>query len=302
MSGISVLSLWEGVTLGRTRSLLPPRLAVPLYAMVASVGRERRRGPGYDWDGRRRGPSPFALIQHTFDGRGKLIYERQTREVTAGQTMLLTFPHDHRYTTWPGQAWDFGYLVLHGREVMRLMKSLVAAQGPVVRLSEHALSELAAVSIELLMETQANEASMAGHVSALAYRAVTALLDDLVGPASSSVENAPSWLQPVMNRIETGEPDGTPCRLTVNELARLAGLSRWHFTRQFDRHVGSPPAAYLLRRRLDYAAQQLHSTDRAIKAIAIDAGFPDPSYFAKVFARHFKVSPSAFRGTGMYRQ
>ncbi|MEO0476508.1 MAG: AraC family ligand binding domain-containing protein [Planctomycetota bacterium] len=158
MSGNSVLSRWERVSRGQARSLLPLRLAVPLYAMVSSVGRERRSGPGYDWDGRRRGVSPFALVQHTFAGRGKLIFERETMEVTAGQTMLLTFPHDHRYTTWPGDAWDFGYLVLHGREVMRLMKSLVAARGPVVRLSDSALAELASVSLELLEADSTSEA------------------------------------------------------------------------------------------------------------------------------------------------
>ncbi|MEO1235537.1 MAG: helix-turn-helix domain-containing protein [Planctomycetota bacterium] len=63
-----------------------------------------------------------------------------------------------------------------------------------------------------------------------------------------------------------------------------------------------PPAAYLARQRLAYAAQQLHGTDRPIKAIAIDAGYPDPSHFAKAFRRAFEVSPRSFRRTGMYRQ
>ncbi|MEM9883458.1 MAG: AraC family ligand binding domain-containing protein, partial [Planctomycetota bacterium] len=260
MSGNSVLRRWERIPRGRTRSLLPPRLAVPLYAMVAGVGRERRQGPGYDWDGRRRGSAPFALIQHTFAGRGRLVYESRPVEVARGQTMLLSFPHDHRYTTFRGEAWDFGYLVLHGREVMRLMTSLIAARGPVVKLSDNALAELAAVSVELLDDHATAETPAAGRVSSLAYRAVATLIDDLIGPAGVPLRDAPPWLRAVMTRIERGEPDGTPCRLTVEELARLAGMSRWHFTRQFDRHVGFPPAAYLVRRRLDYAAEQLHGT------------------------------------------
>ena len=50
--------------------------------------------------------------------------------------------------------------------------------------------------------------------------------------------------------------------LDVDDLARAAGLSRAHFSREFRRAFGESPHAYLLTRRLERAAALLRGTDR----------------------------------------
>jgi len=50
--------------------------------------------------------------------------------------------------------------------------------------------------------------------------------------------------------------------LGVQDMARAAGLSRAHFSREFRRAFGEPPHAYLLTRRLERAAALLRGTDR----------------------------------------
>jgi transcriptional regulator GlxA family with amidase domain len=52
--------------------------------------------------------------------------------------------------------------------------------------------------------------------------------------------------------------------LGVDDLARPAGLSRAHFSREFRRAFGEPPHAYLLTRRLERAAALLRATDRSV--------------------------------------
>ena len=48
--------------------------------------------------------------------------------------------------------------------------------------------------------------------------------------------------------------------LTVTQLADRAGLSREHFTREFQRHTAQPPGRFLRERRADSAAKLLVQT------------------------------------------
>src|SRR5262245_59506912 len=55
--------------------------------------------------------------------------------------------------------------------------------------------------------------------------------------------------------------------LGVDDMARAAGLSRAHFSREFRRAFGESPHAYLLTRRLERAAALLRTTDRSVADI-----------------------------------
>ena len=60
--------------------------------------------------------------------------------------------------------------------------------------------------------------------------------------------------------------------LDVDDLARAAGLSRAHFSREFRRAFGESPHAYLLTRRLERAAALLRNTDRSVAEICFSVG------------------------------
>jgi transcriptional regulator GlxA family with amidase domain len=83
--------------------------------------------------------------------------------------------------------------------------------------------------------------------------------------------------------------------LTVDDLARAAGLSRAHFSREFRRAFGETPHAYLLTRRLERAAALLRSTDRSVVDICIAVGLDSVGSFTTSFSRMFGKPPSAYR-------
>jgi AraC-like DNA-binding protein len=85
--------------------------------------------------------------------------------------------------------------------------------------------------------------------------------------------------------------------LTVDEMARAAGLSRSHFSREFRRAFGEPPHAYLLTRRLERAAALLRSTDRSIADICFTVGLQSLGSFTTSFARMYGRSPAAYRAS-----
>jgi AraC-like DNA-binding protein len=83
--------------------------------------------------------------------------------------------------------------------------------------------------------------------------------------------------------------------LTVDDMARAAGLSRAHFSREFRRAFGDSPHAYLLTRRLERAAALLRTTDRSVAEICLAVGLQSIGSFTTSFSRTFGASPTAYR-------
>ena len=89
--------------------------------------------------------------------------------------------------------------------------------------------------------------------------------------------------------------------LGVADLARAAGLSPAHFSREFRRAFGESPHAYLLTRRLERAAALLRTTDRSVAEICLDVGLTSVGSFTTSFTRMFgrpppgRSSPVAWR-------
>src|SRR6188508_3883888 len=75
--------------------------------------------------------------------------------------------------------------------------------------------------------------------------------------------------------------------LDVDDLARAAGLSRAHFSREFRRAFGESPHAYLLTRRLERAASLLRATDRSVADICFDVGLKSVGSFTTSFTRAY---------------
>ena len=83
--------------------------------------------------------------------------------------------------------------------------------------------------------------------------------------------------------------------LGVDDMARAAGLSRAHFSREFRRAFGESPHAYLLTRRLERAAALLRTTDRSVADICFSVGLQSVGSFTTSFTRTFGMSPTAYR-------
>lgn len=84
-------------------------------------------------------------------------------------------------------------------------------------------------------------------------------------------------------------------RIGVDDLARAAGLSRAHFSREFRRAFGEPPYAYLLSRRLERAAALLRATDWTVAEICFAVGLRSVGSFTSSFTRAYGRSPTAYR-------
>jgi AraC family transcriptional regulator len=83
-------------------------------------------------------------------------------------------------------------------------------------------------------------------------------------------------------------------RISLDELAHQAGVSRFHFARQFRLSTGESPMGYLRRVRIERSKSILQTRDSTIAQVAARLGFSDQSHFTRIFGRLVGVSPGNF--------
>jgi AraC family transcriptional regulator len=86
-------------------------------------------------------------------------------------------------------------------------------------------------------------------------------------------------------------------RVRVGELAAIAGLSSFHFSRAFKRTTGQSPYAFALGRRV-IRARELLSTKLPLAEIALAVGFASQSHLTEHFRRRIGVTPGRIRRDG----
>jgi len=84
-------------------------------------------------------------------------------------------------------------------------------------------------------------------------------------------------------------------RITVEELASVAGLSRSYFSRAFQAATGESPHQFILTRRLEAARRRLDEGAGDLAQIAVRAGFSSHAHLTTAFGQAFGVTPQAYR-------
>ncbi|MBP3476738.1 MAG: AraC family transcriptional regulator [Lachnospiraceae bacterium] len=83
-------------------------------------------------------------------------------------------------------------------------------------------------------------------------------------------------------------------RITVEEMARLAAVSKYHFIRLFKQEMGMTPHQFQLQNRIR-KAQRLLKQSEAVTKVAMEAGFCDQSHFIRQFEKTVGLKPTAYK-------
>lgn len=82
--------------------------------------------------------------------------------------------------------------------------------------------------------------------------------------------------------------------LSLVELAGVAHLSRFHFSRMFRSVTGYSPMQYVRNLRIEYAKQMLREETSTVATVAAHLGFFDQSHFSRTFRRITGTTPGHF--------
>jgi len=118
-------------------------------------------------------------------------------------------------------------------------------------------------------------------------------------PLGDSVHSRfPSGLEgSVLRRIRVYIDAHIGEHISLDDLARQAGISRFHFARQFRLTTGESPMGYLRRVRIERSKSILQSRETTIAEVA----FSDQSHFTRTFGRMVGVSPGSFARSDDWR-
>jgi AraC family transcriptional regulator len=83
--------------------------------------------------------------------------------------------------------------------------------------------------------------------------------------------------------------------ISLMKLAAIADMSPHYFSELFKQSTGRAPHNYILLQRIERAKQHLRDPKRSITDVGLEAGFQNPSHFARIFRKVAGTTPSGFR-------
>ncbi|MDX2227471.1 MAG: AraC family transcriptional regulator [Verrucomicrobiae bacterium] len=245
----------------------PPVLLRTLYDV--------RAGPEYHV---RWGESPRELwvLVRTFSGEGRFVLRPSHTPISlTGNTLLLLSLADIREFQTVTAPWLFWWLDFSCTGKLALPVR-TPTSCPLVKPERRLLRECLR---NLVSPRQWRQ------------REASALLSQLICHYTALLPESPRHTHPGLTRIVEDLRLRLDGSLTVEEMARQAGLSPRRFRDLFMEMTGLPPKAYYDHLRLSEAAARLRM-GASVKEIAADFGFSSPFHFSRMFKKKFGTPPS----------
>ena len=267
--------------------LIFPDRSCRLHTMFAGCGHECVVNTAYNWNSMQRGNREFVVWQYTIAGRGALDINGRTFDLLPGNSFLALIPEKScYYLPQDSRGWEFLFMTITGSEAARIAGECRSRSGPVFPTPED--SEVVQFARRILDWSSKGILNDCYSTSSAAYRFMMLLLKNAEELRSGNDDK-------LIQLVHDYSLKNIHRTVPVTELAELAGLSRWHFSRCFRQAAGQSPHDYINALKMRLAVRLLQSGREPVKEIASRCGFDDTSYFCKVFKKTHGVAPSLFR-------
>jgi AraC family transcriptional regulator len=123
---------------------------------------------------------------------------------------------------------------------------------------------------------------------------VESLVAELLGMVACKPERctvSPLWLRRIREKLHVEYCQ----RITMDDLAREAGVHPVHLSRMFRRFTGKGIGEYVHRLRIREACERMLDPETSLADISCETGFADQSHFTRTFHAIAGTSPGAFR-------
>lgn len=254
---------------------------------------------GYEWngadthfrvDGAHRGGRERALFKYTISGAGELTLNGEMYRLRASDAFLLAGSvgaDDYSYRIAPGaDHWEFLFVSFDKPYAIDIARRVIRDCGSVFSLGASGNAVKRAWRLYELFRS--GEIPDRHAASGLGYDLLMQLCSEVLSGRGKSRGDELTHRIAAYCFRHLSEP------VTVDELARACGYSRWHFSKLFREAAGMPPSEFVMDQKLSAALQMLRHEPLPVKELAARCGFADPAYFGRRFKRRFGVTPLHF--------
>lgn len=250
-------------------------------ALTLAMGGRERCDPDY---GFARASFPFFVLEYVEAGRGSVRLDGVEHALRPGVVFAYSPTTRYEIRTEPQDPMVKYFVALAGGEVRARLQRCGVAVGQVRQLAAHA--EVTSVFEDLVREGQRS--------GALVQRICATLVELLLLKIEDTATMAPHAQEPAREAFQRCKAliDAAPERLlTLHEIASAAGVEASSVCRWFRRYQGTSPYQYLIRRKMNLAAEYLIENGGLVKEVAERVGFTDPYHFSRVFKSVHGVAP-----------
>lgn len=222
-----------------------------------------------------------------------------THRVRKGTLFLTTggAPYEVRWKAVTSEPFESMAVFLELPLLERALEEVFGANASFARLrdvsafTDNTLNVLMAQLHDELIRRKASPLFVQGMGQAIAIHLARNYADLIKEPRSDS----PSLPGYKLRQITDWMREHIAEDFDLQQLATLAGLSKFHFHRLFKRAIGEAPLRYHLDLRMHEAKRLLRETKRTVVEIGLEVGYTNPSHFAQIFRRETGLSPSDYR-------
>jgi len=229
----------------------------------------------------------YVSIEFVAAGCGQLVLNGKTHALRPGVAFSYGPGIPHRITTDPKAPMTKYFVDFAGRRARALVRRFGPLQRGVVQVSD----PLAIVDIYEGMHRSALAGSpQSTRICLLLLQMLVLRVAELGTDRLNRNERALQTYRRCRACIET--ESGT--LRTLTDIARMCHMNPSYLCRVFRRFAGSTPYKYLMRQKMNQAADRLQHSDMLVKEVADELGFPDPFHFSRSFKAVHSIAPQRF--------
>ncbi len=258
-----------------------PRAAVQL----AFGGREQCR-PDYRISRRNFG---YHGLEYVTAGSGWVTLEGRRVDLRAGSVFAYSSDMPCAIGTIESDPMIKYFFCFSGRSGRTRLSHSGVAAGSVRTLENH--SEVRTLAEEIIREGQGSSR----HARKICATLFDLLLLKLADAGPGQQDSAEPARRNFLRCKALIDADVTDLR-TLGEIATRVGLEKSSVCRLFRQFLGTSPYQYLLRQKMNRAAESLLHHGGLVKEVAAQMGYPDPFHFSRGFKAVHGKSPSQLRG------
>jgi len=223
-------------------------------------------------------------------GRGWLEINGKTYLIEKHGAFLIPPHTPHKYGADPDHPWANYWIHFQGKQVPDYVSIINSEAGnPAFHIHLH---QLTTGMIEQLYQHMSQVHTYSGLVAA------SGVLAQLLGNIQLNMraaEKRPRTAEENIDRTVTFMSQNLSCKLSLKELANIAGMSVNHYGTMFARRYENSPIDYFNRLKMQRACELLKTSDFRISEIGEQLGIEDPYYFSRLFKKIMGVPPKHYR-------